>query len=141
MLNKIVLMGRLTGEPELRHTQNNLPVASFTLAVGRSFSRTGETDFIDIVAWRNQAEFVTKWFHKGMLVAVSGRLQTRNWKDKEGNNRRSFEVMAEEVHFAEPRKNEGGSPSFARPEYSAPSAAEEDSGFRDLSGDDDELPF
>ncbi len=99
MLNKVVLMGRLTGEPELRHTQTNLPVASFTLAVSRSFSRSDETDFIDIVTWRTQAEFVSKWFHKGQLVAVAGRLQTRVWKDKEGNNRKSFEVIADEVAF------------------------------------------
>jgi single-strand DNA-binding protein len=134
-------MGRLTGEPELRHTSANLPVTSFTLAVGRSFSKNDETDFIDIVAWRNQAEFVSKWFHKGMLVAVSGRLQTRTWKDKEGNNRKSFEVMAEEVHFAEPKKSEGYAPSSGRPDYGPPPAIEEESGFRDLSGDDDELPF
>lgn len=139
MLNKVVLMGRLTGEPELRHTQTNLPVASFTLAVSRSFSRSDETDFIDIVTWRTQAEFVSKWFHKGQLVAVAGRLQTRVWKDKEGNNRKSFEVIADEVHFAEPKKNDGSSGS--RPEYSAPSVAEESSGFRDLTDDDDELPF
>jgi len=148
MLNKVVLMGRLTAEPELRHTQSNTPVASFTLAVGRSFSKTDETDFIDIVCWRNQAEFVSKWFHKGMQVAVTGRLQVRNWKDKDGNSRRSYEVVAEEAHFAEGRRDSqaGGAPAPyaaapARQDYAPASDPDASSGFRDLSGEDDELPF
>ena len=90
MLNKTILMGRLTAEPELRRTQNNTSVTSFTLAVNRSYARQGEqaqTDFIDVVAWSSTAEFVTKWFHKGMLVAVCGRLQTRTWEDGQGPQR------------------------------------------------------
>jgi len=144
MLNKVVLMGRLTAEPELRHTPSNTPVASFTLAVGRSFSKTDETDFIDIVCWRNQAEFVSKWFHKGMQVAVTGRLQVRNWKDKEGNSRRSYEVVAEEVHFAEAKRDSAPAPYSTAPsrqDYAPTRESEASTGFRDLSGEDDELPF
>lgn len=107
MLNKCVLMGRLTKEPELRHTQNDIPVVSFTLAVDRGY-KSGEqtTDFINIVAWRGTAEFVSKWFSKGQLVAVSGRIQSRTYKDKDGNNRAAVEVVADECFFAESKKNE-----------------------------------
>lgn len=107
MLNKAILMGRLTAEPELRHTQNNTAVTSFTLAIDRSYSKPGEpkqTDFIDIVAWSSTAEFVSKWFRKGLLVAVAGRVQVRNWEDKQGQKRKTVEVVAEEVHFAESKK-------------------------------------
>lgn len=140
MLNKVILMGRLTADPELRHTASSIPVTSFTLAVNRDFKRD-ETDFIDIVAWRNQAEFVSKWFTKGQLVAVCGRLQVRAWKDKDGNNRRSYEVVADEVHFAESRRDSTG--GAQRPVFSGgPSSLTEDpTGFSDLSDDDDELPF
>ena len=91
MLNRVILMGRLTKDPELRHTQSDIPVASFTLAVDRGYKRDNDAvnaDFINIVAWRGTAEFVSKWFSKGQLVAVSGKLQTRNWTDANGNNRR-----------------------------------------------------
>jgi len=102
MLNKIMLMGRLTRDPELRHTQNNTPVAGFSLAVERTYSKEKEkeTDFFDIVAWRNTAEFASKNFKKGQLVCVDGRLQRRQWTDNEGNNRYAFEVVADSVHFA-----------------------------------------
>ena len=106
MLNEAILMGRLTADPELRHTQSNIPVTSFTLAVDRSFGKEKQTDFLDIVAWRNTAEFVAKWFSKGMLVAVSGRMQTRTWEDKQGNKRKTTEVVADEVFFAEGKKRE-----------------------------------
>jgi single-strand DNA-binding protein len=97
-LNKIVLMGNLTRTPELRHTQQNVPVASFTLAVSRDFQKD-QTDFIDIVAWRQTAEFVSKYFDKGSSCAVIGSLQNRKWTDKDGNNRVSSEVIAEHVYF------------------------------------------
>lgn len=103
MLNKICLMGRLTIDPELRQTQSNKAVCSFSLAVAREFSRD-ETDFIDIVAWGKTAEFVSKWFHKGQLVAVCGRIQTRNFEDKNGNRRKAVEVIAENVYFAGEKK-------------------------------------
>ena len=145
MLNKAILMGRLTAEPELRRTQNNTSVTSFSLAVNRSYARQGEqaqTDFIDVVAWGTTAEFVTKWFHKGMLVSVSGRIQTRNWEDRNGNKRKSTEVVAEEVHFAEPKRetqptyrNEPGPSSLP---FDFNSGVDE---FRELSDDDGELPF
>ena len=108
MLNKVILMGRLTADPELRHTQSNIPVTSFTLAVERRYGQEKQTDFLDIVAWRNTAEFVSKWFRKGMLVAVSGRIQTRTWEDKQGNKRKAVEVVADEVFFAQTKRQEPG---------------------------------
>lgn len=115
MLNKAILMGRLTADPELRHTQSNIPVTSFTLAVDRSFGKEKQTDFLDIVAWRNTAEFVSKWFSKGMLVAVSGRMQTRIWEDKQGNKRKTTEVVADEVFFAEGKRGQEDEGSGAFP--------------------------
>jgi len=156
MLNKVILMGRLTRDPELRHTSSNIPVASFTLAVDRSFGRgeQKETDFIDVVCWRQQADFVAKWFTKGQLVAVSGRLQVRNWEDKDGNKRRAYEVVADEVHFAESRKSTGGydrqdsygnqdTPAYASaaPRANAAPLPETPSDFSELLGSDDDLPF
>ena len=147
-MNHIVLMGRLTRDPELRHTQSGTAVASFTLAVDRPYSgRDGgdrQADFIDIVAWRNTAEFVSKYFTKGSMAVVSGRLQIRKWKDKDGNNRYSAEVVADNVYFGESkRQSEGGSyaapaaPAFGG--YSAPSAPASD--FAMLDDDDAQLPF
>jgi single-strand DNA-binding protein len=109
MLNKIVLMGRLTKDPELRHTQTNTPVAGFSLAVERNFAREGkrETDFFDVVAWQNRAEFVSKYFAKGQLVCVEGRLQRRSWSDKNGQTRYAYEVVAESVYFAGSNKTAG----------------------------------
>lgn len=107
MLNKIILMGRLTRDPELRKTQSGTPVASFSLAVDRDFKGQDgerETDFIDIVAWRGTAELVFKYFSKGRMMVVEGRLQIRDWKDKDGNNRRSAEVVADNVYFADSKK-------------------------------------
>lgn len=150
MLNKAILMGRLTAEPELRQTQSNIPVTSFTLAVDRSYSRgeQKQTDFIDIVAWRSTAEFVSKWFHKGMLVAVTGRIQVRSWEDAQGNKRRSTEVVADEVFFAEPKRDSQPQSQYRNDgqSYSAPSAPTFDFSsdvdeFRELSDDDGELPF
>ncbi|MBO5984955.1 MAG: single-stranded DNA-binding protein [Rikenellaceae bacterium] len=109
MLNKAILMGRLTADPELRKTSGDVSVTTFTLAVNRSFTRQGEqaqTDFIDIVAWRNTAEFAAKWFTKGMQVAVSGKIQTRTWEDKQGNKRKSVEVVADEVFFADSKRGD-----------------------------------
>lgn len=133
MLNKAILMGRLTADPELRHTQSNIPVTSFTLAVDRTFGKEKQTDFLDIVAWRNTAEFVFKWFSKGMLVAVSGRLQTRTWEDKQGNKRKTTEVVADEVFFAEGKRaqEEEGSGAFVL------LPPDDDL----LPGDDIEIPF
>ena len=140
MLNKIIIMGRLTRDPELRHTQSNVAVASFTLAVDRDFKdkETGEkaTDFIDCVAWRGTGEFVGKYFTKGRMAVVEGRLQLRDYTDKEGNKRRIAEVVADNVYFGDSKKDAGDN----APAYSAP-APSADNQFADISDDDGELPF
>ena len=146
MLNRILLMGRLTRDPELRHTQTGTAVASFTLAVDRDFKdrNSGEraTDFIDIVAWRQTGEFVSRYFTKGRMAVVEGRLQMRDWTDKDGNKRRSAEVVADNVYFADSKKEaEPGSNSSynsAPAGYGAPSGADQ---YAELSDDDGELPF
>ena len=110
MLNHSVLMGRLTRDPELRTTQAGVSVASFSLAVERDFLEGGEkkTDFIDVTAWRQTGEFVGKYFTKGMMAVVSGRLQIREWQDKEGNKRKTAEIVADNVYFGEGKKDSGG---------------------------------
>ena len=109
MLNKCFFMGRLTRDPELRHTQSGTAVASFTLAVERDFKdkQTGEkaTDFIDVVAWRGTAEFVSRFFSKGRMAVVVGSLQIREWTDKDGNKRRTAEVVAENVYFGDSKRD------------------------------------
>ena len=117
MLNKIVLMGRLTRDPELRRTQSGTAVASFTLAVDRDYKPQDgerETDFIDVVAWRSTAEFVSKYFTKGRMAVVDGRLQSRPWTDKDGNKRVAIEIVAESVYFGDSKRSEsdtaGGPP-------------------------------
>ena len=113
MLNHITIMGRLTRDPELRRTGSGIAVASFTVAVDRDFGgRDGgekETDFIDCVAWRQTGEFVSKYFTKGRMIVVSGRLQIRSWTDKDGNKRRTAEVVADNVYFGDSKRDEGGS--------------------------------
>ena len=108
MLNHIVLMGRLTRDPELRRTPNGVPVASFAMAVDRDFSGGAEkkTDFIDVIAWRGTAEFASKYFLKGRMAVVSGSLQMREWTDKAGNTRRSAEVVADNIYFADSKKSD-----------------------------------
>lgn len=105
MLNHIDVMGRLTRDPELRRTQSGTAVASFTLAVSRDFSDKDKADFIDVVAWKSTAEFVSKYFSKGRTAVVSGRLQMRDWIDKDGNKRRSAEVIAENVYFGDSKRD------------------------------------
>lgn len=139
MLNQIILMGRITKDPELRKTNNGTSVISFTLAVDRDFkddSGNKETDFIECVAWRGTADFVAKYFGKGRMAAVSGRLQIRNWTDKEGNKRRSAEVMAEHVYFADSKKEDSGSFGGS---YSMPEKAQQN--YEVIEDSDDELPF
>ena len=111
MLNRIVLMGRLTRDPELRRTQSGTAVVSFSIACDRDYAAQGaerETDFIDIVAWRGTAEFVEKYFSKGRMISVDGRLQTRGWKDREGNNRVSTEILVDNAYFADSKKDDAG---------------------------------
>lgn len=108
MLNKIIIMGRLTRDPELRRTQGGTAVTSFTMAVDRDFkSQSGEkeTDFIDVVAWRNTGEFAAKYLAKGRMAAVEGRIQVRDWQDKDGNRRKSVEVVADNVYFADSKRD------------------------------------
>lgn len=117
MLNHIVIMGRLSADPELRRTSNGTAVASFTIAVDRDHTQNGqerETDWIPVVAWRQTGEFVSKYFTKGRMAVVTGRLQIRTWKDKDGNNRRTAEVVADSVYFGDSKK-ENNAPSYAAP--------------------------
>ena len=148
MLNRIILMGRLTRDPELRHTQTGTAVASFSLAVDRDFRNrdSGEkgVDFIDVVAWRNTAEFVSKYFTKGRMAVVEGRLQIRDWTDREGGKRRSAEVVADNIDFGDSKRDgETGGASFSRPaapaDYGMPPVGGDQ--FAELADDDGELPF
>ena len=162
MLNKIIIMGRLTRDPELRRTQSGTAVAGFALAVDRDFKdkTTGEksTDFIDIVAWRQTAEFVSRFFTKGRMAVVEGRLQLRDWTDRDGNKRRTAEVIADNVYFGDSKRDAeaggyaapsggfgapagGYAPPPAAPSggYSAPMGGGDQ--FAELSDDDGELPF
>ena len=143
MLNKVILMGRLTKEPELRHTPQDIPVVSFSIAVDRGYGDDKQVDFVNVVAWRHTAEFVSKWFTKGQLIAVSGRLQVRPYSDRDGNKRTATEVVAEEVFFAERKKD--GNPSTADavplPLGKGGFGAEGFSDWEEISGDDGQLPF
>lgn len=132
MLNRIIVMGRMTRDPELRRTNSGTAVASFTVAVDRDFkSQSGEkeTDFIDVVVWRNTAEFVSKYFSKGRMAVVEGRLQLRDWTDKEGNKRRTAEIVADSVYFGD-SKRDGGDTAQSEPQV----------GFSEIE-DDGDLPF
>ena len=141
MLNRIILMGRLTRDPELRRTGSGTAVTSFSLAVDRDFkSQSGEkeTDFIDIVAWRNTAEFVSKYFTKGRMAVVEGRLQIRDWTDKDGGKRRSAEVVADNVYFGDSKRDGGDNSGYS----AAPSNfSASGSDFAEIGEDDGELPF
>ena len=149
MLNKIILMGRLTRDPELRRTASGTAVTSFSLAVDRDFkSQSGEkeTDFIDIVAWRSTAEFVSKYFSKGRMAVVEGRLQIRDWTDRDGGKRRSAEVIADNVYFGDSKRDGGAdNSSGSAPAYGAPvsrtSAPMGRSDFAEIGEEDGELPF
>ncbi len=150
MLNHIEIMGRLGRDPELRHTQSGTPVVSFSLAVDRDFKdkNTGEraTDWIDVVAWRSTGEFVSKYLAKGRMAVVEGRLQIREWTDKEGNKRRTAEVVASNVYFADSKPNDGqgsGQKRTARDDDFGLPAGFQPGGdsFEDLVDDDGDLPF
>ena len=136
MLNHITIMGRLTRDPELRRTGSGVAVASFTVAVDRDFAEKSsgerETDFIDCVAWRQTGEFVSKYFTKGSMIVVSGRLQIRSWTDKDGNKRRTAEVVADNCYFGESKKDDiAPSGGFQAPAQD----------FARLDDDDAQLPF
>ena len=141
MLNHIDIMGRLVADPELRHTGSGTPCANFTIAVDRDFGKNEngekETDFVPVVAWRNTAEFVDKYFTKGRMAVVSGRLQIRKWTDKDGNKRTTAEVVADQVYFGDSKREETSN------SYNPPvDAASNGHDFALIDGDDDEsLPF
>ena len=160
MLNHITIMGRLVRDPELRRTGSGVAVTSFTLAVDRDYNpKDGaekETDFIDCNAWRGTAEFVSKHFSKGSMAIVSGRLQIRNWTDKEGNKRRSAEVVADSVYFGDSKKSSEGNSTYTAPNSFQASTSDfsetealinqyqqqgVQSDFAMLEGDDVQLPF
>lgn len=151
MLNHITIMGRLTRDPELRYTQSQIAVASFTVAVDRDYSgRDGgekQTDFIDCVAWRQTAEFVSRYFRKGSMAVVSGRLQSRKWQDNQGNNRTNWEVVADSCYFGESKKDSSGQQPASygsnRPpaQNQTPPQTYNQTPFVELDGDDGDLPF
>ena len=146
MLNRIILMGRLTRDPELRRTGSGTAVTSFSLAVDRDFkSQSGEkeTDFIDIVAWRSTAEFVSKYFTKGRMAVVEGRLQIRDWTDRDGGKRRSAEVVADNVYFGDSNKDGGNRSGGGSYGGSYDNSYQQPSGdFSEIPDDDaGELPF
>lgn len=133
-LNHIVIMGRLTRDPELKTTNSGIPVVSFSIAVDRDFAdkESGErgVDFIDVTAWRHTAEFVSRYFTKGRMAVVSGRLQTRNWTDKDGNKRKAVEIVADNVYFGDSKRNDSETTSTAAP-----------ADFATIEGEDEGLPF
>lgn len=143
MLNQIIIMGRLTRDPELRRTGSGVAVASFTLAVDRDFSGkdTGEkeTDFIDCVAWRQTGELVSKYFTKGRMAVVSGRLQIRTWTDKDGNKRRTAEIVADNVYFGDSKKDTDNAPSDQYVGFIKTTALAQD--FAQLTHEDAQMPF
>lgn len=147
MLNVVAIMGRLTADPELRQTPQGTPVTTFTVAVERSFAKQGEqrqADFIDVVAWRASAEFVCRYFKKGQLIAVNGSIQTRTYQDKEGKNRKAFEIVADNLHFAGAKSNSDGGYSGDRDGFSQPEPIAYSAGdVNDFAviDDNEDLPF
>lgn len=137
MMNVVALMGRLTYDPELRSTPSGVSVCRFQMAVDRSFQKQGEerrADFIDVTAWRQTAEFVCKYFRKGAMIAVEGAIQTDNFTDKEGNKRKSVQVVANQVSFCGSKAEAGAE----QPNLNAAAAYED---FEEIADDDDDLPF
>ena len=139
MLNRVILMGRLTADPELRQTGSGISVATFRVAVDRNYQAKGsaerQADFIPCVAWRQTAEFISKFFSKGRMIVVAGRLQIRNWEDKDGNKRRSAEVVADSVYFGDSKRDGDGGKAKGEPAY------DPTGGFSQLADDDSDLPF
>lgn len=156
MLNCAIIMGRLTATPELRTTGTGISVTSFSVAVDRSYAKPGEerqTDFINVVAWRGTADFVTRFFTKGQMIAVQGSIQTRNYEDKNGNKRTAVEIVADNVSFCGSKSENGGN-TYAQPQQSAPAVSyqsadagsfsvlpDDSQGFPFGADDDEGLPF
>lgn len=152
MLNLVCLMGRLTADPELKHTPNGVAVVTVTIAVERSFTKQGEekkTDFIDIVAWRNTAEFISKFFSKGRMLVVQGRIETRTYEDKEGKKRKAFEIVADQCFFGDSKSQQQGGNGGYTQQYQpdvpapaqAPSFAQGDDESFAVVTDNEDLPF
>lgn len=145
MINMVALMGRLTYEPELRKTPSDVSVLRFQVACDRSYQRAGaerQADFIDCVAWRQTAEFISRYFHKGSMIAVEGTIQTSNYTDKNGNNRKQIEVLANNVSFCGSKSESGNATPTGGYNEPAPSYASADnSDFEEIVDDDDDLPF
>lgn len=156
MLNCIILMGRLTADPELKETPNGIPVLSFSIAVDRSYGKERQTDFINVVAWRHTAEFISKYFSKGQMIALQGSLQSRRYTDKQGNNRIAYEVVADSVHFTGSKAEtsvatgnaptaQTASPAFEEPAVQGQSFSvgdlDEFEGFEEIGADEGDLPF
>ncbi|MFR2095513.1 single-stranded DNA-binding protein [Eubacterium sp.] len=145
MINMVALMGRLTYEPELRKTPSDVSVLRFQVACDRSYQRAGaerQADFIDCVAWRQTAEFISRYFHKGSMIAVEGTIQTSNYTDKNGNNRKQIEVLANNVSFCGSKSESGNTAPAGGYNEPAPSYANADnSDFEEIVDDDDDLPF
>ena len=150
MLNVIAVMGRLVADPELKKTPNGISTCTFSIACERSYVKAGaerETDFFDVVVWRNTAEFVCKYFHKGQLIALDGSMHTRSYEDKEGKKRKVYEIVANNVHFAEPKSASSGAVSAAPAAYT-PRAAEPAPAYSNGAPDDfaviddsEDMPF
>ena len=147
MLNSVIMMGRLAADPELRQTPQGVNVCSFTIAVDRSFVKQGEqrqADFFDVVAWRGQADFVSRFFRKGQMIAVQGRMETRSYEDKNGVRRKAYTLVAESLHFADSKKDSNPSPAPYDTGSQIPPAFDNMGGndFSAANGmDDDDLPF
>lgn len=136
MLNLAAVQGRICADPELRHTQNDIAVCSFTIANDQGSGEKKKTSFIDVVAWRGTAELVCKWFNKGSAIIVQGSIQTRSYTDKDGNKRKAFEIVADNVHFAESKKDGNNNPSIQAEQKPAVDTGD----FEEMPSDDD-LPF
>ena len=148
MLNRVILMGRLTADPDYRTTQSGTTMARFTLAVERDFSgQQGErqTDFLDVLAWRGTADFVSKYFHKGQLVAVQGRIQVSDYTDREGKKRKSWDIVADQVYFAESRRSDGDNQNGHNQPARKNVNVEYEGSYDAMTGfapvNDDDLPF
>lgn len=146
MLNHITIMGRLVSDPEIRRTNSGVAVTNFTIACDRDFGNNGEkeTDFVEIVCWRNTAEFVSKYFSKGRMAVVSGRLQIRSWNDKDGNKRKTAEIVADNVYFGDSKSDtqnqNSGYVGFVKAE-NVPNITPHNGGFAPIVEDDEQLPF
>lgn len=144
MLNKVVIMGRLTRDPEIKYTQSQLPVVTISVAVDRDYAKQSEqreTDFLTVVAWRNTAEFIAKWFHKGSMIVVDGKLQTRKWQDKFEQKRTEIEILADNVWFGESRNAQAAIDNHVQ-NYAAPAPAPTyTNDFRPLEDSADDVPF